>query len=213
MASHIDPTPHAPRHSIPSTHHKTARSSTQDITITAIQSQTLGRTVLSTALSGRHAMQLPPHALFTSTQPHTTAPRWPLRAHTRRPSATEPSSNISPSQHEQHLLSHEDTILSTLPTALHSMVTTPWSTHRPLPTQLTFSTPTMETTHRQHSTYTAIHITQCHPITAVPYRQTGVASRRSRTAESTAFLPTTLFPRMSHYLEHTTTLSTTTRPY
>ena len=94
---------------------------------------------------------------------------------------------------------------------LHSMVTTPWSTHRPLPTQLTFSTPTMETTHRQHSTYTAIHITQCHPITAVPYRQTGVASRRSRIAESTAFLPTTLFPRMSHYLEHTTTFSTTTQ--
>ena len=93
------------------------------------------------------------------------------------------------------------------------MATTPWFTHRPPPTQFTISTPTMETTHRQHSAHTAIHLTQCHPTTTVPYRQISFASRRSRTAESTDFLPTTLLPWMSHHLEHTTTLSTTTRPH
>ena len=105
------------------------------------------------------------------------------------------------------------TIFSTLPTTTHSMATTPWSTYRPSPTQPTFSTPTMETTHCPHPTHTTIHITQCHPITAVPHGQAGVTSRRPRTTKSTAFLPTTLFPRMSHYLEHTTTFSTTTRPH
>ena len=158
-------------------------------------------------------MQLHPHAHLTSTQPHTTTPRWPLRAHTRRPPATEPSSIISPSQHEQHFLSHENTILSAFPTTLHSMATTPWSTHLPPPTQCTISTTTMATTHRQHSAHTAIHLTQCHPTTTVPYRQISSTSRRSRTAESTDFLPTTLLPWMSHHLEHTTALSTTTSPH
>ena len=139
----------------------------------------MGRTFLNTTFSSRHAMQLQPHAHLTSTQPHTTTPRRPLRAHTRRPPATEPSSIISPRQHEQHLLSHENTILPALPTTLHPMATTPWPTHRTPPTQSTISTPTMETTHRQHSTHTVIHLTQCRPITAVPHRQISVTSRRS----------------------------------
>ena len=95
MASHTDPTPHAPRHSIPfhppttklrEAAHKTLRS--------RLQSQTLGRTFINTAFSCRYAMRLHPHAHLTATQPHTTTPRWPLRAHTRRPPATEPSSII-----------------------------------------------------------------------------------------------------------------------
>ena len=147
MASRIDSTPHASRHTFPSTHHKTTRSSAQDLTIKAVQSQTVGGTLLSATLSGRRAMQLPPHALPTSTQPHTTALRWPLCAHTRGPAATQPSSNLFTSQHEQHFLSHEDTIFSTLPTTTYSMATTPWFTYRPSPTQPTFPTPTMETTH------------------------------------------------------------------
>ena len=93
------------------------------------------------------------------------------------------------------------------------MATTSWFTYRPSPTQPTFPTPTMETTHRPRPTHTTIHITQCHTIAAVPHRQAGAAPRRSRTTKSTAFLPTTLFPRMSHHLEHTTTFSTTTRSH